>query len=267
MPQRRLAWSPSPPWKRVRPAPGAAAEPRAPDVLSIGDGSRSPLPSQGEGHLRPIRVIREGSAASLLVLLVSVDLVFIGLHVLWDATSLVGNPMYSLEKDRGYPEMYQYIKELWAVLLFGQLFLKTREGGYAAWAFLFGYLLADDALFIHERVGVALAERTGAVPLLGLEPKDFGELAFVAAVMGLLLGSVGLFHWRGSPAFRRATGDLVLILALVAFFGVAVDMLHSALLERGVGLVLEVLEDGGEMVGISLVTGYAFALSTRAPAG
>lgn len=38
------------------------------------------------------------------------DLVFVGLHVLW-ANDLLNHAFFAITKDRGYAEVYQYIKE------------------------------------------------------------------------------------------------------------------------------------------------------------
>lgn len=90
--------------------------------------------------------LKETSASSFLLLLLVADFAFIFLHFLLEMTPILNRPLYSLEKDRGYPEFYQYVKELWIIVLLLSVCVRTRAVGYIAWIMLFGYLLCDDAL-------------------------------------------------------------------------------------------------------------------------
>lgn len=202
------------------------------------------------------------SASSFLLLLLIADFAFIFLHFLLQMMPSVNNDLYSLEKDRGYAEFYMYVKELWIIALLLLVYIKTRTFGYIAWAILFGYLLWDDALQVHERLGKYIAEALDFTPLLGLRARDFGELA-VSAMAGALLWSLLMWvYMRSLDAFRRSTRHLLIFLLLMAFFGIVVDMLHVAL---NVGpearVLLGVVEDGGEMVVMSFIAWYVFLLN------
>jgi hypothetical protein len=116
---------------------------------------------------------------------------------------LLNNPLFSLEKDGGYPEIYQYIKELWIVGLLLSILIKTRAVGYSIWALLFLYLLLDDALQIHETFGVYIATELKLTPSLGLRATDFGELAISPMAAALFLPPLVFFYVRGSGAFKQ----------------------------------------------------------------
>lgn len=207
---------------------------------------------------------KETSASSFLLLLLVADFAFIFLHFLLQMTPILNNPLYSLERDRGYPEFYQYVKELWIIVLLLSICVRTRAVGYIAWVMLFGYLLCDDALQVHEKSGNYIAARLYFVPLLGLRAQDFGELAVSAMSGALLLTLLAWFYVRGSGTFKRSTKHLLLLLLTVAFFGIFVDMLHAALkMGRKVDLLLGVVEDGGEMIAMSFVVWYVFLLNVR----
>ena len=67
----------------------------------------------------------ESNAATFLLLLLLPDFIFIGLHFSpWAQSSAA--PLLSLEEDLSYPEVYQYIKELWIVLLLVLLRCRLR---------------------------------------------------------------------------------------------------------------------------------------------
>jgi hypothetical protein len=207
---------------------------------------------------------KETGASSFLLLLLVADLAFIFLHFLLLMT-ILNDPLYGLERDRGYPEFYQYVKEFWIIVLLLSICVRTGAVGYIAWVMLFGYLLCDDALQVHERFGRYIATRLYFVPLLGLRARDFGELAVSAMSGALLLTLLAWFYVRGSDTFKQSTKHLLLLLLTVAFFGIFVDMLHVALkvMGRKVNLLLGVVEDGGEMIAMSFVVWYVFLLNAR----
>lgn len=212
-----------------------------------------------------IEQFKETSTSSFLLLLLVADFAFIFLHFLLQMTPILNNPLYSLERDRGYPEFYQYVKELWIIVLLLSTCVRTRAVGYIAWAMVFGYLLCDDALQVHERLGSYIAARLYFVPLLGLRAIDFGELAVSAMSGASLLTLLAWFFMRGSDTFKQSTNkDLLLLMLTIAFFGIFVDMLHEALkVGRKIHLWLEVVEDGSEMIAMSFVVWYVFLLNVR----
>ncbi len=205
---------------------------------------------------------KETSASTFLLLLLVIDCAFIVLHFWW-WTPLLNTPLLSLEKDQGYPEIYQYIKELGIVVLLLSILTKTRVAGYSAWVLLFLYLLLDDALQIHEDYGYYISTRLDFTPALRLRAQDFGELAVSAMIAALFLPSLILFYVRGVDAFKRVTRHLLLLLLALAFFGIFVDMLHIALKGRMISYWWGAVEDGGEMVVMSFIAWYVFLLNVR----
>jgi hypothetical protein len=202
-----------------------------------------------------------GVAAVFLVLLLLGDLVYVAVHLVWTETSLLDSPLAALDVDRGYAEFFQYLKLLWTIVLLIGVSLRTREKGFLAWALLFAYLLVDDSFRLHETIGESLAGALAFDDALGLRAIDFGEL-LVSAIAGVLLFVVIAWAYvRGAQTFRHASRHLLALLLLIVLFGVVVDMVHIALEPDGWldnGLVI--LEDGGELVAMSLVTWYAVLL-------
>jgi hypothetical protein len=206
----------------------------------------------------------EPGSSLLLVLLLVVDLAFMIVHCLHVLTPFFEARVFSIQRDAGFAEMFQYIKFAWLILLLLYLNRVTRLPGYVAWILVFGYLLMDDALQIHERGGVLIAEYLNVTPPFNLRPVDIGELA-VSAVAGTILAlAVGWAYWRGSSTFRKITKDLLIFIIAMAFFGIGADMAQIAIqLGREVDLLLTLIEDGGEMVVASLIVWYVFLLAIR----
>jgi len=196
----------------------------------------------------------------LLALLLSVDLLFILAHMLHVWSPWLGGDHFSIESDDGMAELYQYIQFLWLCGCLALAFLQTRAAAYLAWMTLFGFLLLDDAAQFHERAGTYLALQLDFSPAFGLRAKDYGEIAF-AGVIGVVVAVFLVFtFWRGSRQAQHVSADMALLLCALAFFGVVCDALHTIayFVAPGWRNVLSLLEDGGEMIVVSVLTAYAF---------
>lgn len=201
------------------------------------------------------------SASVFLVLLLVGDLVYIAIHLVWTETKLLNSPLAALDVDRGYAEFFQYMKLLWAALLITFMSLRTRRWGYLAWAFLFAYLLLDDSFSVHENLGKLLAVRLALPAAFGLRAVDFGELLMTAMAGAVMTVILGWAYLRGGPELRRSSRHMLVLLLAIVFFGVGVDMVHSAIHPVGwMDNALVILEDGGELVVSSFIAWYAFLL-------
>ena len=62
------------------------------------------------------------------------------------------------------------------------------QGGATAlcWGLLMLFLLADDALWLHERYGASLAETLGLPAIGGLQAADLGELVYAGGITAVL---------------------------------------------------------------------------------
>jgi len=202
------------------------------------------------------------NTCAFLALLLSADAVFIVLHLIRAYTPYLSSSYYSLEKDGGYAEVFQYIKEYWTTGVLAALFVRTRQAVYCTWSLLFGYLLIDDAFQLHERVGRMLSRKGyfGDSPLTGLRAQDFGELT-VSAFAGItFLVLIGGTYLLSTPDAKQVSKRLVALLGIIIFFGVFVDMLHSAMESLPGSSILGVVEDGGEMLAVSITCYYVLGL-------
>jgi hypothetical protein len=199
----------------------------------------------------------------VFLLLVFTDSAFVILHLVHELSPFLRNSSYSLETDRGYSEIFQYVKTYWIVITLAALWRLTRAYVYVTWMLLYAFLLCDDAYRIHERAGVAIAAHWGYESALGLRAQDFGELT-VTGVIGLaFLALIGSMYLRSAWDARNASKDLTLLFGVMVFFGVIIDMLHIVAGGDYGKLVFGVVEDGGEMFAMSFVCWYALNLVER----
>ena len=213
------------------------------------------------------RLLKEArpGPVKLLLLLLAADAAFVVLHVLYKlpelspALDLSLGRGFSIEQDGGYAEMFQYLKELSIALLLGQIAAR-RTRLYLVWSLLFLYLLLDDSLMVHERLGGIVSERLDFPPSFGLRVQDFGEL-IVSALFGVpFLVAIFAAYRLGDRGFRGASRYLLLMLVALASAGVAADMLHQMSDARLVRASLTIVEDGGEHVVMSVIVWFVLSL-------
>ncbi|MCY7277757.1 MAG: hypothetical protein LH702_29475 [Phormidesmis sp. CAN_BIN44] len=215
-----------------------------------------------------MKIAMSSWARKLLFLLLMTDICFVVFHVFFLSGSwkdLYPDPYlnpYSIETDRGFAEFFQYMKEYWCVLLLGLIVVKKRSPLYLSWMFLFLYILVDDFAAIHEQLGSIISNSLGFIPMLRLRGQDFGELFVFASVGLFLLIYVGIAYRLGDSLFRKASKSLITMLFTLALFGVLVDLLH-VMAPAKLTNVMGLLEDGGEMIVISVMTTFIFVLSER----
>ncbi len=206
----------------------------------------------------PQRVACYFRARPLLLFLLAADLVFVAIHVwFWSRGNLPWD--FNLGRAGSYAEKFQYLKWFASSLLCAWAFARQRDALYLAWAALFLYLLLDDSLEIHESLGPLVAQSLDRGPAYGLRGKDFGEIVVSLGAATLLLGLIACCYWRSRNAVARAlTLALVPWLAMLAFFGIAMDMAKRQMRvfygEEFPTLVADILEDGGEMIAASFLT-------------
>ena len=204
------------------------------------------------------------SATIFLAILLCADLMFFILHQIHILLPEINDPLYSLEVDKGYPEMYQYIKWLWIAILFIYISRIRLSFGYLAWGILFFYFLIDDAMTIHERIGYYFAENFSFVPPMGLRLHDCGELA-ASVIAAIIFGSIIIWAYiRGNQVFRKMSQDLILLVLMLIFFSIVIDMSIYAFHVGLKGMeVLGFIEDAGEMLVTSIILWYVFLTSVR----
>ncbi|MBL8272147.1 hypothetical protein [Steroidobacter sp.] len=200
------------------------------------------------------------TARALLLLLIAADLAFIFLHVVYVETALLRGRPFSLEADNGLPEAYQYVKQYWAALLMVALFRRTRAVVYLGWTLVFTFLLLDDAFQFHEQFGKWLAANYSVPVAFGLRPDDIGELLFAGFIGGVTALLIGFGYWRGDAQARIVSRDIAVLIVLLAIVGVGVDVVHVISYFKAPMLAqfLLILEDGGEMLVVSVIAAYTF---------
>jgi hypothetical protein len=202
----------------------------------------------------------------LSVALVGTDIVLICCDILL-RTGSIGDPRWSLGREDGFAEVWQHAKAAATAAVLLGMAIRPPSLVKLVWAFLFVYLLADDAGQWHEQAGIYLGRELALPALGGLRPNHVGEVLFLGGVglvwgAGLLVALVRARH--DDVSFSRR---LLAWLCALAAFGVLLDAVHSLLRRTALNDVFAVLEDGGEMVVLSLILVHLFPARPRAAPG
>ena len=200
-----------------------------------------------------------------LFLLLSADCLFIILHIFHDYTGFFVDPRYAISKDRGFGEIFQYVKEYWVSLIFFWLAVKNRSLLYLSYSLLFVYILVDDSFMIHEKLGKEISIYFGFPTMLKLRPRDFGEMSIYAIVGLSFLFLVGLTYPGSTQNLKKTCRKSFVFLAIFFLFGAVIDMatimIANIFSKNSLWYSLIILlEDGGEMIIVSVILWYVFLL-------
>lgn len=196
----------------------------------------------------------------LFCLFLVTDVAFMTLHLIYSYTGLITNKSFSLETDRGYSEVFQYIKEYWIAVILGVLAVRTGVFLYGTWSLLFFYLLFDDAGEIHERLGSVITNQFAIPNMFNLRGQDFGELVVIGTVIAVFLTLIMVFYRFSDYSSRRVLKHLFMMMFALACCGILLDLVHIIASSPVLDPILMLLEDGGELVIMSFIVCYVISL-------
>lgn len=181
------------------------------------------------------------------VTLAAFDFVLIAMHLfvsqLPAQASLGSYHLLRVDIDGSFAERFEHLKLALASLFLAAAAWIARSGRYLAASVCVATLLVDNALMVHERLG-------------GVEERaDVAQFAFLALVGSVVLSVGTVACWTAASGERRKLIAVFLALALVGFFAVVVDALHSSIanIYQAANEPLALLEDGGELVSMSVL--------------
>lgn len=218
------------------------------------------------------------TSSNLLLLLLAIDFGFIFLHI-YNSVLIPDeqfNDLFSLVQDSSLSEYFQYLKWLIIAILFIVISIKQSSLTYIAWTLLFLYLLFDDSLELHEKYGADFIQYINSTPPMGLRKQDVGELIVTAIAGGLLFTILAWAYLKGSEIFKNVTKEMLILIAILALFGVVIDMLgqtFGSMLDsinaskRLFDFLYGILEDGGEMFIGSIMLWYTYIVSRENKGG
>ena len=205
---------------------------------------------------------RNADALLPMALLIVVDVALIGLHLLAELGDW-SSPLWSIEHDNGFAEIWQYVKV--AAIVFILLHVAVRRDTQdrmccLAWVLLFVWLLADDGLQLHERMGAVLASWLVSVFAAGHLAQAVAEVIVMLSIALLLLGWIVWASVSAGQRWRAWSVGLLAGLVCLAFFAIAVDLVHALVRTPLLHVLLGLVEESGEMLCLSALLFLAIAI-------
>lgn len=203
----------------------------------------------------------ESDAIKFLKLLIYGDLFFIILHII--NTYTLDTSLFDITADRKLPEIYQYVKFISICFLLKHAASKFNCKLLYSWILFFTYLLLDDSLRIHEKIGKFIDNSIEFEPFLGLSTHRITEVSVSVIAGSILFFPLLWAYLKGSPSFRAISHRFAFLIGVLVWFGVVIDVAGGLMIKTNSDLLLELVEDGGEMISVSVITWYACRIATR----
>jgi hypothetical protein len=163
--------------------------------------------------------------------------------------------------DQGYAETFNYLKFIFVSAVTMYLAFSRKKIVYFVWSIFFLILFADDAFSFHERIGKELVYYFDLPGFLTWRAQDVGANLFLALVGLVVIVPIMYNLLWGKEEAQKITFHYIILTAILLFFGIFVDLMHSAFREVPGSGVLTVAEDWGEMLAASLMVWYTLFLS------
>lgn len=168
----------------------------------------------------------------------------------------------NIGRDWSIGEILGYAKWLFLIAVMLMAYRRSSYLIFIGMAFLFAVVLIDDSMQLHENYN----GWTTALGFVDQTQSALREVIFFGA-LGLIVAGPLLLGWfRAAKSVRRQILPLLILFGGIAACGVGVDFLHTALPDRSISAGLAgALEDGGEMMFLSAMVGYAAGTFCRSP--
>lgn len=195
-----------------------------------------------------------------LFILLTIDLILIILHISRSAFGFPQKSAFSIAQERGYAEIFQYLKALAIVYILYKSGTQRSEKLYLTWSGMYAFIFLDDLLGLHEKGGKLAATLLPASLPFNVQGEDLGEVLFSLCVYGLLGTLILISSFRSEPVVRKSTQPLIFLLILLFFTGGVLDLVHSMITMPILWDILGILEDGGEMIVMSVTVYYIICM-------
>ncbi|WP_114791373.1 hypothetical protein U0035_00565 [Niabella yanshanensis] len=192
-----------------------------------------------------------------LALLLIADLVLIVLDIRNFYQPFPNPDLYDIETNDSYAEDFQNLKWIIMMMALAIIAVLRQEKKYFTWILVILFLFLEDVFRIHQSLGHFFYNMFGMTT--GQRGSKIMEL-FAAAFLGFIfMAPVFEAYKKGDALFRKHSKAIFILLGLFLFFAIVIDQAHRlAMIQYNwkYNVVFGLLEDGGELIAESLLTGY-----------
>lgn len=197
---------------------------------------------------------------TILWILISLDVLFILGHISLVLSEAKQPNSFLLDaEDWGYPELFQYVKYSTILGLVTYLIIGQKKYAYVPAIPLFVLLFIDDVFQLHYKAAWYFVYHLKITTVAGIKAVAIGQLLYYIGIgFGMFLFSL-LFYKNATYQVKKAFAQIGILLVVFLFFGIGIDFL-SVLLENYIPTIIKalltVVEEGGEMISLSLLVWF-----------
>ncbi|RYH08148.1 hypothetical protein [Tropicimonas sp. IMCC6043] len=194
-----------------------------------------------------------------LFLLLAVDTTVIAIYLVLHAADQTGAitrvpDLFKINARGGLPSNLLFTKFFAMFAFLAWAGRRTGLGWVKGMALVFLLLFLDDRAELHEMFGDQMVGLFGLTGAWGIDADDIGEVLYLSLFGVICFGLLGRAYVAAPQPLR---GDIVVLIGLVAvlaFFGVVVDLAAEAVRDSAsdaifnTHFVFHTLEDAGELV-------------------
>lgn len=199
-----------------------------------------------------------------LILLLVADLVLIVLDIRNFYHPFANPGLYDIETNNSYAEDFQNLKWIMMMMALVLIAMVRQEKKYFTWLLVFLFLFLEDVFRIHQSLGLFFYNVFGMTT--GQRGGKIMEL-FAAAFLGFIfMAPVLEAYKKGDALFRKHSKMIFILLALFLFCAVVIDQAHRLAVVQynwKYNVAFGLLEDGGELITESILTGYLISVALR----
>ena len=203
-----------------------------------------------------LKNIKERQLFSTIIV---INLILIVIHLFHTYNNVPASDFFDLEVDHSLSEFFIYIQELGIVILLFWMYKKYDNLLYLAWLLIFSYILIDDSLLLHERIGVWMVDQFNVENNFGVRGRDITEV-IVQLIFGVpRIGFAAWAHFfKGDRLAKRISIVLAVFLLVLIGFAVVLDWFHVKIMILYLKPILGTIEDGGEIFIITAILWYVY---------
>lgn len=192
------------------------------------------------------------------------DITLITLDIINFYHPFANSSLYNIETDDSYAEDFQNLKWIIIIMALVIIALLRKEKRYFTWILVFIFLFLEDVFRIHQHLGQFFYEAFNMTS--GQRGFKIMEL-FAAAFLGFVFFVPAYEAYKtGDAVFKKHSKSMLILLLLFLFCAIILDQAHRlAVIHYNwkYNIIFGTLEDGGELITESLLTGYILSIAFK----
>ena len=166
---------------------------------------------------------------------------------------------FLVDGEGSYAEKFQYLKFLGISAMSLILAIRKKSIGYIFFTTIPLYLFWDDARALHEQFGAKIAPMLSKdnymnTLFINFRYQDIGEIIYMLTIAFIIFIIFLISFRKANKTEKYFLKKIIKFLFIYGFFAIFVDLIHQFSWGK-INYFLSIIEDGGEMIPITIICG------------